>query len=339
MDPQSASSSSAALRRLANGFRVSQALSVAATLGIADLLAAGPRAIDDLAAAAAVHPDALHRLLRALAAEGVFHEGDGRVFALTPLAEGLRSDAPDSIRDWAIFVGEPTNLRAWGDLLHSVRTGENAFRHVYGVDIWTYRQRHPELSARFDRAMTALSRPETAAAVAAYDFGRFNRVVDIAGGNGVFLAAILAKHPALHGVLFDQPSVAAGAALLLARARVADRCERVGGDFFEAVPPGGDVYLLKSILHDWEDDDCRRILRTVRAAMTPGTPLLIVERDLGRPNERADAKFIDLTMLVAPGGRERTADEYAALATSAGFRFVGVTPSAADTAIFEAVAV
>ena len=337
MEPVAASST-ATLRRLINGFRVSQALAVAAALGVADLLAGGPRAIDDLAAATATHPDALYQLLRALAAEGVFHEGDGRVFALTPLAEGLRSDAPDSVRDWAIFAGEPTNLGAWGDLLHSVRTGENAFRHIYGVDIWTYRQRDPDLSASFDRAMTALSRPETVV-LAAYDIGRFHRVVDVAGGNGVFLAAILAKHPALHGVLFDQPSVVAGAAALLARAGVADRCERVGGSFFEAVPPGGDAYLLKSILHDWEDDDCRRILRTVRAAMAPGTPLLIVERDLGRPNERSDAKFIDLTMLVAPGGRERTAAEYAALVESAGFRFVGVIRSAADTAIFESVAV
>jgi hypothetical protein len=258
---------------------------------------------------------------------------------LTPLGAGLRSDAPDSARDWAIFIGEPTNLAAWGDLLHSVRTGENAFRHVYGVDIWTYRQHDPELSARFDRAMTALSRPETAAVLAAYDFGRFRRVVDVAGGNGVFLAAILAKHPALHGVLFDQPSVVTGAATLLERAGVADRCERVGGSFFEAVPPGGDAYLLKSILHDWEDDDCQRILRTIRAAMEPGTPLLIVERDLGNPNERPEAKFIDLTMLVAPGGRERTADEYAALVEAAGFQFGGVTPSAADTAIFESVAI
>jgi len=186
--------------------------------------------------------------------------------------------------------------------------------------------------------MTSLSRQVLAAVLAAYDFGRFGTIVDVGGGNGAFLAAILARYPAMHGVLFDQPHVATGAAPLLAQAGVTDRCEVVGGSFFESVPGGGDAYILKAILHDWEDDDCVRILQTVRRAMGNGGTLLVVEQELGPPNENPRSKLSDLNMLAAPGGRERTTEEYAALVARAGFRFVGVTPSASGTAVFEAVA-
>jgi hypothetical protein len=327
-----------ALRRLANGYQISQAIHVAAVLGIADLLADGPRSSDDLATTTGAHPDALYRLLRALASVGVFHEADERRFTLTDLGAGLRSDAPDSLAGWAAFVGEPYYWQAWGALLHSVRTGENAFRHVHGTDPWTFRSRDPATSAQFDRAMTSLARQVVAAVLDAFDFGRFGTVVDIAGGNGAFLAAILTAHPALRGVLFDQPHVVANAAPLLTAAGVADRCEIVGGSFFDAVPAGGDAYVLKAILHDWEDDDCVRILRTCRHAMADGAALLVVEQELGPPNENPASKFLDLNMLVAPGGRERTPDEYAALFETAGFRFVGFTPSAVGTGVFEGTA-
>ena len=328
-----------AILRLVNGYQLTQALSVAATLGLADRLADGARTSDELAREVGVHAETLYRLLRALASIDVFHEEPGRQFRLTELGAVLRTDAPESVRGWAAFVGDPSHWQAWGDLLHSVRSGENAFRHVHGMDPWTLRAQRPEDSAVFDRAMTSLSRQVAEQVIAAFDFGRFSSVVDVGGGNGAFLAAILARNPRLRGVLFDQPHVVAGAGPLLAAAGVANRCEVVGGSFFDAVPRGEAAYVLKAILHDWEDADCLRILRVCRAAMTPGTALLIVERELGPANARWEDKFSDLNMLVAPGGRERATAEYAALVEAAGFRFVGVTPSASGRAVFESVAV
>ncbi|MBA2277629.1 MAG: methyltransferase [Chloroflexia bacterium] len=327
-----------ALRRLVNGYQVTQAIHVAATLGIADLLAGGPRGSDDLASATGAHPDALYRLLRALASIGVVREEADRRFALTDLGDCLRSDAPESLSGWAAFVGDSYHWQAWGALLHSVQTGENAFRHVHGIDPWTLRARHPERSAVFDRAMTSLSRQVVASVLAAYDFGRFGVVVDVAGGNGAFLAAILAHHPAIRGVLFDQPHVVSGSGPILEAAGVTDRCEVVAGSFFDDVPGGGDAYILKAILHDWEDEECVRILHTCRRAMADGAALLVVEQELGPANENPASKFSDLNMLASPGGRERTPEEYAVLFAAAGFRFVGVTGSAVGTAVFEGAA-
>jgi hypothetical protein len=329
----------ATLRRLTNGFQVSQAIYVAARLGVADLLRDGARTSDDLARATGAHPDALYRLLRELSAVGVFHEGGGRSFSLTPVGDCLRSDAAESGAGWAAWIGDASYWQAWGSLLHSVQTGENAFRHVHGTDPWTFRAGDPAVSARFDRAMASNAGQVVAAVLAAYDFGRFKSIVDVGGGNGAFLAAILAKYPAMRGVVFDQPHVVAGAASTLVEAGVSDRCEVAGGDFFEAVPGGCDAYMLKAIIHDWEDEDCVRILRTVRQAMEAGAALLLVEQEVGPPNEKPQSKFSDLNMLVAPGGRERTTEEYAALVEKAGFQFVGVTPSASGPAVFEAVAV
>ncbi len=304
---------SVALRHLIDGFQVSQALHVAATLGIADLLADGPRTSDDLAAATETHPRALYRVLRALASASVFHEEAERRFSLTELGECLRSDAPESLAGWAAFIGRPYYWQAWGDLLHSVRTGENAFRHIHGTDPWSYRARHAEESAIFDRAMTGVSRQNTQSAVVAYDFGQFRRIMDVGGGQGALLAAILAKHPHVSGVLFDQPHVVSRAERTLQAAGVIDRCEIVGGDFFVAVPEGGDAYLLRAVLHDWEDAEAAAILRTCRRAMGPDARLLVLEWVLAGPNEGRAAKFSDLNMLVSPGGQERTREEYAAL--------------------------
>jgi O-methyltransferase/methyltransferase family protein len=325
---------SLALRRLVNGFQATQAIGVAARLGIADLLAAGPRASDELAAATGAHPGALYRLLRALASVGVLHESADRQFALTPIGACLRTDAAEPVAGWAVFVCEPYYRQAWDALEQSVRTGENAFRHVHGVDPWTYRQRRAEINAVFNRAMTDRSRQVSAAVLDAFDFGRYAAIVDVGGGAGAFLAAVLARHPAMRGVLFDQPHVVADAGPILEAAGVADRCAVEGGSFFDEVPAGADAYLLKSILHDWDDRKCGEILRTCRRAMLPGATLLVVEQELGPPNENPDAKFSDLNMLVVPGGQERSDDEYAALFTAAGFRFVGVTPSEAGVSVF-----
>jgi hypothetical protein len=327
------------LRRLVNGYQVTQAIHVAAVLGIADLLAAGPRSSEDLAHVTGAHAGALERLLRALASVGVVREEAGSRFELTPVGECLRSDAPESVAGWAVFVGERHHWEAWQALEYSVRTGQNAFRHVHGMDVWTMRAMHPAMGAQFDQAMTSMSSQVSSSVLAACDFSRFGTIVDVGGGRGGFLAAILAAYPTMRGVLFDQPHVVAGAGTLLASADVADRCEVIAGSFFESVPPGGDAYVLKAILHDWEDEQAVRILETCRSAMADGTALLVIERDIGPPNETPDAKFSDLNMLVAAGGRERSLDEFATLLTAAGFNVTGYTPGAAGVGILQAIAV
>jgi hypothetical protein len=325
------------LRRLVNGFRVSQAIHVAATLGIADLVADGPRGVGKLASATGSDERSLYRLLRALAAVGVFREETGRRFSSTPLSDHLRRDAPETLYGWAAFAGSPLVWQAWGDLEHSVRTGENAVKHLHGIDIWEYRARDPVERAAFDRAMTDITRGVNGSLLAAYDFGRFATVVDVGGGRGTLLTAVLESHPAMRGVLFDLPEVVEGVADELDPGLV-ERLEIVGGSFFDAVPDGGDAYLMKAIIHDWEDREARRILESCRRAARPGASLLVVDRELGVANGDPDAKFGDLNMLVLPGGCERTTDEFAALFESAGFRFVGMTPSSSGWHVFEGVA-
>jgi hypothetical protein len=224
------------LMRLITAYRLSQAIHVAATLGIAELLAGGPRTFDDLAVSTKGHAPSLYRLLRALASEGIFEELEGRRFANNAASELLRSDALTSVYGWAVLIGRPYFWQGWGNLLHSVQTGESGVRKVTGMDSWRYREQNPDEGAVFDRAMTDTTRALSAAIVEAYDFGQFKRIADIAGGHGAQLAAILARYPGTTGVLFDQPHVVAGATELLRDAGVGDRCEVVGGSFFETAP-------------------------------------------------------------------------------------------------------
>jgi hypothetical protein len=317
-----------ALKQLVDGFKLAQAIYVAAELGIADLL---PRSSDELAAATGTDGQTLYRLLRALSSAGVFDEQDGRVFVSTPVGDCLRTDADQSLRDWVRFTARPLYWNAWTGLLDAVHTGGNAFARIHGEGMWPYRAARPEEQEIFDRAMAALTRRLNSALIAAYDFGRFGTVVDVGGGNGALLAALLEAHPGMRGVLFDQPQV-------VGRAELGDRGEAVGGDFFEAVPEGGDAYVLKSISHDWQDEDVRRILASCRRAAREGAAMLIVEREIGRPNDDLEAKISDLNMLVLPGGRERSEGEFAALLASAGFRYTGATPVAGGWHVFEGVA-
>jgi O-methyltransferase/methyltransferase family protein len=325
------------LRQLINGYQVSQAIHVAATLGIPDLVANGPRQVGDLATASGSDERSLYRLLRALASIGIFHEEDGRRFSSTALSELLGDGAADSLYGWATFTGRPSSWQAWGSLLHSVRTGDNAFRSVHGVDVWEHRARDPAERAVFDRAMTDVTRGINRSLLDAYDFGRFSTVVDVGGGRGALLAALLEAYPTMHGVLFDQPDVVEGVAAELAP-DVGERLEIVGGSFFDHVPESGDAYLLKAIIHDWEDPEALSILEICRRAARPGAAVLVVERELGSPNADPMAKFGDLNMLVNPGGCERTTAEFASLLESAGFRFVGDTRSSSGWHLFEGVA-
>jgi hypothetical protein len=325
-----------ALLRLVSGYQVSQALHVAAQLGLGDRLAGGARSSEELSAETGAHSDALFRLLRALAAVGVLHELDERRFELTELGEGLRTDVSGSLHGWALMIGRPMHWNTWSSLAESIHTGENAFRLVHGTDVWSYRAQRPEELAIFDGAMVSMTGLADAALLDACDFGRFGEIVDIAGGRGALLAAILERHETVRGVLFDQPEVVANAGALVDR--FGERCRIVGGSFFECVPDGADAYLLKSILHDWEDAECVAILRVIREAMPEHAVVLVLERDLGGPNENAPAKFSDLNMLVNPGGRERSEQEYAALFAAARLRCIGSTPSSAGVSAFEATA-
>ncbi|MFF5289687.1 methyltransferase [Paractinoplanes globisporus] len=324
---------------LINGFRISQALYVAAVLRLSDLLAERPRTADDLAAVTGCDPRALHRLLRALATAGVYAEAPDGSFASTALGAELRAEG---LGDWAAFAGAPSMWGAWGALEHSVRTGENAFESVHGATVWEYRARNPAAGAGFDAAMAALSRHVADAVLEAYDFAGFGTVADVGGGNGALLATVLSRHPYLRGLLLDQPHVVEAAPAVLAAAGVADRCEVHPGDLFTAVPPGADAYLLKSILHDWPDERALAIARTCRRAMHPGSVMLVLERVLtGPPYPPADlpAAFSDLNMLVGPGGQERTRAEYEALLGAAGLRVTRVVPTTTDVSVIEAVPV
>jgi hypothetical protein len=321
---------------LVNGYQVSQAIYAAATLGIADHLHDTPRDVDELASLTACHPGALYRLLRALAAVGVFHEDDNKRFSLTEIGECLRSDSPTPMAGWAAYIGRPYHWQSWGHLLHSVRTGEVAFQDLYQQSVWDLRAADPEESAIFDRAMTTNSQSTLQAIVAAYDFGQFGHVADIGGGQGHLLSGILSANPQLRGTLFDQPHVVARAQEVFARHGLSERCTIVPGSFFETAPAGADAYLLKSIVHDWDDDDAISILKVCRRAMGVNAKLLLIERPIGRPNESTINKFSDVNMLVMLGGRERTPEQYAELCQAAGFRFRRIVQAGMFFGIIEA---
>jgi len=327
---------SADLLRLVNGFRVTQTIYAGVELGIPDFLAEGERTADDLADASGADPPTLYRLLRALASLGIVHEGDERRFSLTDLGRPLRSDVPGSLRGWVRLQGRDYLWRSWGNLANAVREGQNSFRMVHGTDIWEWRAEHADESAIFDEAMRSMTIDANASILDAYDFGRFATIVDVAGGNGTLIAALLAAHPASRGILFDQEHVVSGAEPILRAAGVLDRCEIVAGSFFESVPEGADAYVLKWIIHDWEDEESVAILRTCRAAMGTDAVVLLIERDLGQPNEDPVAKLADLNMLVMPGGRERALDEYAALFGAADLRLVAAHPTTSGYLVIEA---
>jgi hypothetical protein len=249
------------------------------------------------------------------------------------MGEYLRSDVDQSLRPSATYLGQAYRWQTWGHLLHSVKTGENAFRALHGVDPWTYRDRHPEQSAIFNAAMTANSRFVDRALVEAYDFSRFGRIADIGGGQGSLLAAILAANPETRGVLFDLPHVVATAAPVLEAAGVHNRCAVVGGSMFESIPEGCTAYVMKFILHDWDDADCVRILQNCRRAMQSDARLFVIERLVGAPNDDLAVKFSDLNMLLVPGGQERTREEFAALFEAGGFCLAEVLSTTAAMSV------
>jgi hypothetical protein len=324
----------AEIRRLLSGIRLSQSVSVLASLGVPDVLANGPRPVEDIASAVGADPATLYRLLRTLAAAGLLVESAGRTFELTDVGVALRSDVEGSVRDQAILFGRPYVVDAWGNLEHSIRTGENAFTALHGEDVWAWRAHEPLEGSAFNRAMASASAPVGPALARAFEFARVATVADIGGGSGTLLAAVVAAHPHLRGILFDQPAVVAESAPVLESFGVAGRVDAVGGSFFERVP-AADVYLVKAILHDWPDRESIRILRTMSDAAPADASLLVIERVLGGPNEDLEGKLMDLHMLVMPGGMERTLDEWRELFGAGGWDLVRASPLVAGWQIIE----
>ena len=326
------------MRNLLMGFVVSRALQVAAELGLADALAGGPMDRDALARDVGAHADTMSRLIRTLASCGIFKQlPDGRV-ANTTRSECLRSDAPGSLRDLARMHGGSPMWQAWTGLEHSVRCSEPAFAHVHGSPMFEYLAQHCESACRFDNAMAASSRLINEALVEAYEWGRFGTLVDVAGGLGSTLAAILRANPTVQGVLFDLPHVIEHGRDHLAQQGVAARCRAQAGSFFDTVPSGADAYFMKHIIHDWDDENCLRILRNCRAAMPDHAKLLVCERMIPPDDGPSLAKTMDLVMLVlTDGGRERTEQEFQELFARAGLRLARVVPTRVDNCILEVV--
>jgi hypothetical protein len=322
------------MNRMLTGYWTSQALYVAAKLGIPDLLTHGPRSAEDLAQAVKVHAPSLYRLLRGLASMGVFAEdGHGR-FSLTPLAECLRSDVPGSQRALSIMIGEE-HYQAWGELLYSVQTGKPAFDKVYGMPVFDFLSKNVEQAKIFDAAMVGVHGRETAAMTDAYDFTGIGVLADIGGGNGSLLTTVLKKYPAMQGILYDLPGVTERAKANLQSAGLAERCRVESGSFFESVPRGADAYLMRHIIHDWDDERAAKILKNIHQAMGDGGRLLVVEGVIAPGNEPSFSKLLDWTMLVIPGGKERTEAEFRKLYESSGFRLTRIVPTQAEVSVVE----
>lgn len=320
--------------QMIQGFWVSRAIYAAAKLGIPDLLKDGPKSPEELAKATGTHAPSLYRVLRALHSVGVFAADDRGRFALTPLGDTLRTGVPGSLRFFAIEELGENHYPAWEKVLHSVKTGAIAFNHVYGASKWQYMTKHPDEATIFDEAMASFSSVVAAAIVAAYDFSSSATLVDIGGGDGLLLSTILQANPQLRGVLADLPHVTEGALRRFQVEELTERCQIAPGDFFDSVP-AADTYVLKWIIHDWDDERSVAILKNCRRAMTKGGKVLLVEAVIGPGTTTAFSKFMDLNMLVMTGGRERTEAEYRALFDAAGLRLARVIPTHTEMSILE----
>src|SRR5262245_36205705 len=326
-----------AMLQLITGFWVSRAIYVAAKLGLADLVKDGPKTAGELAQLTGTHAPSLYRVLRALAGVGVFAgAGHGR-FSQTPLSETLRSDTPGSLRAMAMVELGQERFAAWGNLMRSVETGDTAFDSLFKQNVWEYYERNPEDASNFNEEMKNLTGMIDAAVIGAYDFSGVDKLVDVAGGTGGLIGAILNAHPRMRGVLFDLPHVIAEAGPSLDAAGARGRCETAAGDFFESIPEGGDAYLMKWIIHDWDDERATAILKNVRRATGEKGKLLLIEMVVPEGDQPDLSKFLDLNMMVMTGGRERTEAEFDSLLAASGFELGRVIRTASPICVIEAV--
>jgi len=324
--------------QVATGYMASSCLYAAITLNVADHLVPGPKTAAELAKAAGANEDALYRVLRLLASLGIFEEVAPRTFALTPAADLLRKDVPGSLRSMAVFLPDPTHYRIYGDIMHSMQTGKPAAEHTFGMPGFQYFEKDQAYSKVFNDAMTAFSAPVAAAAIDAYDFSGIGTLIDVAGGHGEVLMSILKANPNVRGVVADLGHVVEGAKPRISSAGLADRMQAVACDFFKAVPEGGDAYIMKHIIHDWDDDRASLILTNIAKAMgAKKGKVILLESVIAAGGQPDLGKFIDIEMLLFPGGRERTADEFKSLFERSGFHMTKIVPTKSPLSVIEAV--
>jgi hypothetical protein len=325
------------LMGLSTGYVASTALYVAVKLRIADRIETGTRDAAGLARATGMNEDALYRVLRTLASLGIFEETAPREFSNNAAASMLRSDVAGSFHDMALWITDPFHFQVHADAMYSVQTGKPAVEKTFGMPVFEYFARHPGESEIFNNAMTAFSAVVVPAVLEAYDFSGIRTLIDIAGGHGRVLTSILQKYPAMRGLLFDLEHVLAGARPRIAELGLAERCQTVSGDFFNAVPEGGDAYILKHIIHDWDDQRALAILANIRRTMKPGARVILLETIVRPANQPDFGKILDLEMLLMPGGRERTEQEFRTLFAHAGFKQVRIIPTQSPLSVIEAM--
>jgi hypothetical protein len=326
----------AAMFQLLSGASVTGAIACVARLGVPDLVEAGPKSPEELARETGVKPRELYRLMRATASVGVLAEGADGKFSETPLSAVLRGNANPSLRAFAIMHGREWHGRGWAGLEECVRTGKQAIERIYGAPIFQFMEQNPEEGRIFDQAMTDLSMIDSPAVAEAYSFGEIGTIVDVAGGHGLLLATILARNPRLKGTLYDLPHVVKGAASGPLKS-VMDRCTIASGDMFSSVPAGADAYIMKHIIHDWPDEECLKILKACRKGVNPGGKLLVVDNVIPPGNDFTPGKFLDLQMLIFPGGCERTETQFRELLAAAGWRLSRIIPTQVPESIVEGV--
>jgi hypothetical protein len=322
--------------QMAGGHVISRAIFAVAELGIADHLKEGARSSEEIAKATGTHAPSLYRLLRFLAGLGFFVEDADKRFSLTPLGAALQSDDPGYARSTVRMLAGSAAWGAWGEFLHSVRTGETAMEKAFGQPIFEYLSTEPEQASYFNEAMIGFHGAEPSAVAAAYDFSRIRRIVDVGGGTGNLLTTILSANPELKGMLYDLPHVAAEARSQIEMKNLSERCEIVAGSFFESVPTGGDAYILSHIIHDWDKKKCLQILENCRRAVPNNGKLLLIEMVVPAGNDFHPAKLLDLMMLAWTGGMERTEQEYASLFNNAGFNLTKIVPTESPVSVIEA---
>ena len=326
----------AQLIQMAMGHWVSRIVFLAASLGLADHLADGPKTADELAGPTGTDATSLYRLMRSLANMGILTEASPRRFALTPLGEALKTGAPGSARPSVLTIASDWWIQGFSELPYSVKTGKSGFEKALGSPIFDWLAKNPEAASLFSETMIGFHGGEPPTIAEAYDFSKVKTLVDVGGASGHLLATILARYPQPRGILFDLPHVVRDAPALLKSRGVADRVTIEAGSFFDRVPSGADAYLLSHIIHDWSEEQCLTILGNCRRAMDPAGRVLIIEMVLPEGDTPHPGKMLDLMMLVGPGGQERTEQEYAALLAKAGFKLMRVVPTASPASVVEA---
>ncbi len=326
----------AKMREMITWYFVSRAIFVAAHYDIATRLAQSPKTAQTLSEELSLHGPTLYRVLRALASRGIFREDEAGRFGNTELSECLRADVSNSLCDLALLFGDETSWKCWEDLPYCVQTGKPSFEKIYGEEFWDYLSHQPDKAAMFDRAMASSSGLINKAVASAYEYGAAESIVDVAGGTGSTLCAILSATPQLKGVLFDLPHLRQRAEQYIARQGLSTHCEFREGSFFDAIPAGAGIYFMKHIVHDWDDANSSKFLGNIRAAMGPGSKLIVCERVIPSGNEPFSGKWSDLHMLVhTHGGRERTEAEFRHLYAESGFRFSRAIPTKSDWSLIE----